>query len=336
MEWKTLVEYADSINKWNRASGSALVVMRQGEIVCEHYAGYHSYEAGARPVGADSQFNVASARKSYIGLAAAWAVREGKIGSLDDAVTDYLPELDAALLAGTTIRHLVTHTHGLHEDTAGRLFREFAPGTSWAYRGVNVVMLTDIIERVTGKTVAEILQELVFAPLGLTQTGWRTEASEQLVKVILDTPQETELVLGTDGSGGGMQRNLFVSARDFAKWGQLHLTQGRVDGRQVVSAGIVQLATSVQSPELPDPDLPPNGFFWYVQDRPAARSEIGSTVPQGAFQILGVTGPLVLVVPEHELVVVRMSNKRYNYSGPDGDYLHYLREFGDRVMECVR
>ncbi|TCP55802.1 CubicO group peptidase (beta-lactamase class C family) [Tumebacillus sp. BK434] len=329
------MEYVDRINEWNGASGSALIVMRRGEVVCEHYAGHHSHEAGARPIGADSQFNIASARKSYLGFAAAWALREGKIGSLDDAVTGYLPELDAALLQGTTIRHLLTHTHGLHEDVHGRLFREFAPGRSWAYRGVNVVMITDIIERVTGKTVAEILQEQVFVPLGFTETGWRTEASEHLVQVILDAPERTELNLGTDGSGGGMQRNLFVSARELAQWGQLHLTQGLVEGRPVVPAEIIQLATSVHSPEPTDPALPPMGFFWYVQDRPAARSEIGPAVPHGSFQILGVTGPLVLVVPEEELVVVRMANKRYNYSGPDGDYLHYLREFGDRVMASV-
>ncbi|ASS76482.1 penicillin-binding protein [Tumebacillus algifaecis] len=334
--FEKLAAYVEQINHLNGGSGSALLVIQRDEIVMERYAGFHSHAAGARKVTASSQFNVASARKSYIGLAAAWAIYAGKLGGLDDLVLDYLPEYDDDLLQGTTIRHLVTHTHGLHADADGKLYREFAPGSSWAYRGVNVVMMTEIIRRATGKTVAEILQDTVFGPLGFTETGWRTEATEQLVSVILDRPEETELVLGTDGSGDGMQRNLFVSAREFAMWGYLHLTRGRVNGRQVVPAELVRLATEVQSPELSDPDLPSIGCFWYVQDRQALRSEIGSTVPKGSYQILGVTGPALLVVPEEELVVVRMCNKRYNYSGPDGDYLHYLREFGDCVMRCVR
>ncbi|MFD2171903.1 serine hydrolase domain-containing protein [Tumebacillus lipolyticus] len=330
-----LIRYVEEINRKNGGSGSALLVVHQGRIAVERYAGFHSHAAGARAVGADSQFNIASARKSYIGFAVAWALDAGKIASLDDPVSRYLPELDRALLDGTTIRHLLTHTHGLHEDASGRLYREFPAGSGWAYRGVNIVMLTQIVRRTTGKSVASILAEQVFRPLGFTETGWRTEASERMVSVILDAPERTELILGENGDGDGDQRNLFVSAREFARWGSLHLTQGKVDGRQVVPAEIFQLVSQVQSPPMTDPDLPPMGFLWYVQDHPAKRSEIGSSVPKGAFQILGVTGPLVLVVPEAELVVVRMCNKRYNYSGPDGDYLHYLREFGDKVMSCL-
>ncbi|HEU4962531.1 MAG TPA: serine hydrolase domain-containing protein [Bacilli bacterium] len=331
-----LVDYADEINRLNGGSGSALVVIHRGRIITEHYHGYHSHEAGARPIHADSQFNIASARKSYIGLAVAWAIEEGKIGSLEDAVTKYLPELDRDVMQGTTLRHLLTHTHGVEYDQNGHLYREYAPGQGWAYRGANILMLTDIVRRTTGKTVAQIMEELVFRPLGFTETGWRTEPSEQLVPVILQDKQDTELNLGTNASGDGEQRNLFVSARELAYWGYLHLKQGKIGGKQVVPANLFQMATSVQSPELADKDLPENGFLWYVKGRDTKRSEIGEQVPQGSFQILGVTGPLVLVIPEHELVVVRMCNKRYNYSDERHDYLYYLREFGDKVTACLQ
>lgn len=84
-------------------------------------------------------------------------------------------------------------------------------------------------------------------------------------------------------------------------------------------------------------DLPQNGFLWYVKSRRSALSEIGDTLPNGAYQILGVTGPLVLVIPKCDAVVVRMYNKRDNYGGPDGSrWLQYLKDFGNQVMRTVQ
>lgn len=66
-----------------------------------------------------------------------------------------------------------------------------------------------------------------------------------------------------------------------------------------------------------------NRLFWYVQDTPSRQSEIGERVPKGSYQILGITGPTLLVIPEYNLVVAKMYNKRYNYGGEN--YLHYLK-----------
>ncbi|HEY2493303.1 MAG TPA: serine hydrolase domain-containing protein [Paenibacillus sp.] len=64
----------------------------------------------------------------------------------------------------TTIRHILTHTHGL-EIIEGIIDRGFYPGQRWAYRGIGVDMLTQIVLITTGKTVAEIVSEQVFQPL---------------------------------------------------------------------------------------------------------------------------------------------------------------------------
>jgi CubicO group peptidase (beta-lactamase class C family) len=333
-QFDDVVRHVEEIGRLNGASASALVIVQRGRIVTEAYQGFHSFAEGARPVQADSQFNVASARKSYIGLAVAWALHAGAIRSLDDRVTAYLPELDRDVLDGTTIRHLLTHTHGLTRNEAGAIVRDFVAGRGWSYQNVNIELLTDLVERTTGQTVAGLLADKVFGPLGFTETGWRMEARQELVGNIEEPEQPAASGLGYNADGAGDQRNLFVSAREFAYWGYLHLQKGRIDGEQVVPEEVVRIATSVQSPILPDPDLPQQGFLWYVKDRDPARSEIGEQVPAGSYQILGITGPLLLVVPEHELVVARMYNKQFNYGGDKG-YLHYLREFGNRVMDGV-
>lgn len=311
------------------ASGAAMVIIHNNEIVAENYWGNHSKEKDARPVREDTQFHVASVRKSYIGFAVAFAVHNGCIASIDDEVTTYLPALNPALLSGTTIRHLLTHTHGLRE-VDGEICREFAAGQSWAYRGINISLLTQIVNKTTGKTVSQILTEHVFQPLEFTETGWYGQPNDKLAEVIRDTDDP---IWKTHTSTAGDEMNMYVSARELAKWGYLHLKQGFINGEQVVNSELIRLATSLQSPQMIDVDLPQNGFLWFVKDLPAKKTEIGEQVPKGSYQILGYTGVAVLVIPKHDVVAVRMFN---SFGSPDGfDYLSDIRAFGDTVMECL-
>src|SRR5690606_16057193 len=132
----------------------------------------------------------ASARKSYLGLAVAYAVYEGKIKSLDDDATEYFSEMDEQLLGKTTIRHLVTHSHGLNQKEDVTIIREFEPGKNWAYRGVNVSMMTSLVNRLFQKCFPELLLERVFRPLGFNNTAWQTKGNEALVKVINNPDEE--------------------------------------------------------------------------------------------------------------------------------------------------
>jgi CubicO group peptidase (beta-lactamase class C family) len=325
-QYDSLIEYAEEINRLNSGTATSIIVIHNDKIVTEHYSGYHSQLPNARQVKADSQFNVGSVRKSYIGLAVAIAIHEGRIQSIDDPVSDYLPNLDRTLMEGTTIRHLLTHTHGLTSDNHGNLIREFHSGSNWSYRNEGVEMLTQIILQVMGVSVAQLIKERISLPLEFTETGWQSEENARLVKVVNDSHgQQQSMAEGVF--------DLFVSAKELAYWGYLHLKKGRIGDNKVVPEAVIELSTSLQSPLSNDKDLPQHGFFWYVKDSDAKRSEIGEIVPVGSFQIVGLTGPLVLVIPENDIVVVRMYNKLYNYGGEN--YLHYFREFGNRVMACL-
>lgn len=94
---------------------------------------------------------------------------------------------------------------------------------------------------------------------------------------------------------------------------------------------VIKIATSLQSPAYKNNELPQNGLFWFVQNEPKQLSELGERVPKGSYQILGITGPTILVIPEYNVVVAKMYNKRYNYGGDN--YLYYLREFSNLVAD---
>jgi CubicO group peptidase (beta-lactamase class C family) len=327
-----LITWVEEIKEKNKSSASSLYILKDNELILEHYNGYHSNSADAAPIISSSQFNVASARKSYLGLAVAYALYEGKIKSLDDYATDYFEEIDEQLLGKTTIRHLVTHSHGLHEKEDGTIFREFEPGQGWAYRGINVVMMTKLVNRLFNMSFPDLLEERVFSPLGFKETAWQTKENESLVKQIVDPDAEGSFKLGSYANG--TESNLHTSAREFAQWGNLHLNKGFAKGRQIVPSEVIEIATQVQSPIYKDNKLPQNGLFWYVQGTPAAYSELGDRVPEGSYQILGVTGPTLLIIPKYKVVVAKMYNKRYNYGGKN--YLYYLREFSNLVADIFR
>ncbi|WP_227793335.1 serine hydrolase domain-containing protein [Paenibacillus guangzhouensis] len=300
-------------------TAAAVYVIHRDTVVHESYMGSYDYEAQTLPVTASTRFNVASVRKSYLGLAVSLALHQKRISSLDDPITGYLDDLNVKAVQGTTLRHLLTHTHGLKNNHE----RAFPAGTGWMYNNVGINMLIRVIRKVFEAPLADVMRHYVFGPCGLTETGWQKEPNEHLVWLGESYAAEQ-----------GGEVNLFVSARELAHWGYLHLQHGLVNGKQVIPREVTERATIIQSPSRLDDSLPRNGFAWWVQDKPRPLSELGHSLPTGSYQILGKTGCACLVIPQYQLVAVRM----YNQTGanPHGyDYLEDIQAFGDTVLACT-
>ncbi len=318
-------EAADKIG----ASAAATIIARGGKTVLERYWGTDHHMAGAKPVGAQSRFHVYSVRKTYIGLAAAIALHDGDLRGLDDEIGAYLEDLPAEVVEGTTIRHLVTRCHGL-EQVAGTVRRAFPPGGEWQGSNLAVELLCAIVQRTTGWTIRELLYERVFRPAQLTETDWESGPSESLVYDVaeVDSPPARRF-----GRPDGTERNLYVSARDLTRWGQLHLRHGELAGRRVLPREVFEWVTSVQSPPSLPRDRPHHGFFWWINDNKAPQSELGDRLPASSFQVLGASGCACLVIPERQAVAVRMYNR---LGGPkEYDYLTDIRAFGNLVMDSL-
>ena len=311
-------------------SGAALLIYQHDELKVEKYWGVHSNNPHAQAVGPNTKFHIASCRKSYVAFAVAYALYHGYFKSLDDEVMLYLAkEKQHPLYEGMTIRHLVTHSHGLNDNT-GELIREFAPGTSWAYRNVNVTILSDMLKFTVGRSIAQIVQKEALEPLNLQATNWYNMSDETFVELI--NHKTNKHWYAPDNIDGSLM-NMYTTASEFAKWGLFHLHKGNWNGKQVIPAEIIELATTMHSPSFNNPDLPDNGMFWYVKSSEANRSEIGELVPYGAYQILGYTTVTLLVIPSENIVAVRMFN---SFGNPEGyDYLRDVKDFGNAVMQSL-
>ncbi|GGF99107.1 penicillin-binding protein [Paenibacillus albidus] len=314
-----LNHFVEDIRNQISASASSVLVMQNNQIVNEFYSGNHDKSPNSRSIDDDSQFNIASIRKTYLGLVISLALYEGKIRSINDYVIDYLDGLNENVLINTTIRHLLTHTHGLQSPN----IRLFPPGTNWNYNNAGVHILIRVVEKVFDQSLAQVLKERVFVPYGFINTGWRKEKNDKLVWVGEDY---------IDHQGG--EANLFVSTRDLANWGNLHLTKGNYMGQQILPSLIFEQAVSIVTPSQLDETSPRNGFFWWVKDKSRPLSELGNDLPKGSYQSLGFYGNAVLVIPEYNVVAVRMLNQ-LDSNPPEYDYIKDIQRFGNLVLKCI-
>ncbi|MEK4434622.1 serine hydrolase domain-containing protein [Paenibacillus sp. FSL K6-2862] len=319
--FKELNDYVLRVKNELSATAAATCIIHHDRIVNEWYSGVHTESTGSRLVDEESQFHVASVRKTYLGLAISLALYEGKICSIDDDVADYLDDVDTVAVGNTTIRHLLTHTHGLG-DLHHRLF---LPGTDWKYNNVGVNLLIKIIQKLYHMPLSQLLEERVFTPMSFSHTGWRKEPNEKLVWLLNEQYNDNQ----------GDEANLFVSTKELAYWGYLHLKKGDMHGQQIVPREVFEQATTIISPPDLEHQLPRNGFFWFVQDEPRAMTELGDELPSGSFQSLGITGCACLVIPKYRTVAVRMYNQ--TTPNPAGyDYLEDIKTFGNLVNKCAQ
>lgn len=174
------------------AFSGVVLIARDGEIAFERAAGKADVEH-ATPIGTGTRFNIGSISKAFTQVLIAELAAEGKI-SLEDKLIRHLPDYpDREIAEKVTLQQLLAHRSGLGdifndrftpERAAGLrslhdylpLFvgkpLEFPPGTAQRYSNAGYVLLGLVVERVTGRSFAEVARERIFAPVGMKDSGW--------------------------------------------------------------------------------------------------------------------------------------------------------------------
>ncbi|MEZ4588319.1 MAG: serine hydrolase domain-containing protein [Gemmatimonadales bacterium] len=179
----------------NDSPGCALGVYRAGSIVFARGYGMADLERSVA-ITPSTLFDLGSTSKQFTAAAIALLVADGKVRFEDD-IRRYVPEVPDF---GTpiTLDHLVRHTSGLRDyigllNFGGRRIDDasndaealriigrqralnFAPGTEWDYSNSGFFLLSIVVERVTGKNLAEFARERIFRPLGMNRTDFRND-----------------------------------------------------------------------------------------------------------------------------------------------------------------
>ena len=167
----------------NHIPGMAVAIIRDGKLAKTQGYGSANLEWDAG-VSSDTAFQMASGTKMLTGTLLMKLVEDGKIG-LDDPVSKYIPEAPATWKE-ITVRRLAAHQSGLKMPPLSSSFKtldeavkaaselplEYEPGAKDAYASSDYTVLMKVIEKATGKSYEQALRDIVFAPLGMSGTGF--------------------------------------------------------------------------------------------------------------------------------------------------------------------
>lgn len=263
---------------------AGFLVLQDGKIRLERYALGHSQT---------DRWSSLSVAKSVTSTLVGAAIKDGYIKSVDDYVTEFLPDLKGSAYDSVTIRHLLTMTSGIrwnenYTDPDGdiarfstdsiepgmnatvsymrRLPAEAKPGEKFNYSTGETHLLGALLSAATHQTLSHYLSAKIWIPYGMDQTAtWTLDRT------------------GQEMAGCCLQMTL----RDFARFGQFVLEDARINGTSIVPDEWFKTATKIQVPLWPGGGY---GFGWWIFN-------------SHSFEALGIHGQMIYIDPSRQLVI---------------------------------
>jgi len=263
-----------------------------------------------------------SVGKSVVSALVGVAIKEGKIHSLDDLITQYEPDLKGTAWDGVTLRQLITHTSGVawNEDYTNPgsdfaklteceakpgtydcvrtlvkgLHRALPAGENWSYSSGGAGLLGDVLERATGMTLAAYLEKSIWQPYGMASDGvWHAYSKGQ-----------------HDVGAHGFNATL----EDWGRFGQFILHNGTLPGgKQILPEGWVKQSSDWTQAKGSVSAAHPNGLYgyqWWNNEVPVNATHVAPKVDnslKGSLWALGIFGQMIMVNQKENLVIVQWS-----------------------------
>lgn len=313
---------ADQLEYFSKYQTVAYLVIKDTSILSETYWGGYSKE---------SYSNSFSMSKSIVSLLIGCAIQDGLIKDINDPLSKYIEDYKDGERSKITLRNLLMMSSNLSWDESysslfsittqayyGNDVKRIVlnlhslgePGKYFDYRGSDPQLLALVIEKVTGKTLSEYASEKLWKPLGA----------------------ENDALWNLDHKGGTEKASCCFNsnARDFARFGQLVLSNGDWNGVKLIPKWYLVEATTPKS-ELIDKELnKPNdryGYQWWCLKYK------NYTIKYAR----GILGQYIFVVPELNAVIVRLGHKRNDVKidGHPEDVYRYL-DFGFDIIEKTK
>ncbi len=361
-----------------RMPGAVVAIARKGKLAYYESFGFVDKAAGT-PMPKDAIFALASMTKPMVAVTTLMLAEQGDL-LLNDPVGNYLPELKDMKVAGArgleaahrqpTLQDMLRHTagvsygnrgdtplHKLYElrlknaanqsgaeflQELGKLPLHYQPGTQWEYsHGLDVAGLA--VEAVTKKRLGEFMQERLFGPLGMTDTGFMVPASKatRIAKPLPmdpDTGRTVNFRLPVTpwqyDCGGGCASG---TALDYIRFASMLLNKGAYENSRILSRKSVeymtanQLSANVDVSRLHEFAVEHMDGFGFglgvaVRTQPGVAGVMGTP---GEFMWSGAQGTMFWVDPKEEMVVVFLANT------PGPARRHYRELVKNLVVQAI-
>jgi beta-N-acetylhexosaminidase len=311
--------------------GATLAVGYNGKV-SYHTFGKLSYEKDSPAVKIDTMYDLASLTKVVVTTTLVEKLVEGDFASplnLDAPVERYLPEWASGPQPEwrhrVTVRNLMTHTSGLppfkeywrtstgKQDTLSHIFvepLEYEPGTKVVYSDLGIILMAEIIQRLTGKPLDELANKYIFGPLGMKNSTYNppkklwgeiapTEVDDRWRHRLVQGEVHDENAFAIGGVSG--HAGVFSTAPDLAAFCQMLLNGGvyehnRVVKRVTLAEFTVPQALAKNTRTLGWVAHSENGFS-------------GHYFSAHSFGHTGFTGTSLWIDPDRDLFVVLLTNR---------------------------
>jgi serine-type D-Ala-D-Ala carboxypeptidase len=313
--------------------GAVVLVLHDNAVVYRKSFGQRSILPIATLMDPAVVFDMASLTKPIVTATALMLLlEEGKLG-VKDRLAEHLPAFRRKETEEITLEHLLLHTSGFIADNPVADFRDgrakawerlhslhplTPPGTKFVYSDVGYMLLGEVVEKISGKSLDEFAQTRIFTPLGMKDSGYRPQG--ELKSRAAPTEQRdgnwlqgevhdprANLLGGVAGHAG-----LFSAADDLAIYARMLLNHGKHDGRAFLRQATVELMTAPREvPGKIEPRL--RTYGWDMLTSYSANR--GEVFPKGvSFGHTGFTGTSMWLDPQSRTAVIFLSNRVH----PDG------------------
>ncbi len=288
---------------------SEVVIVRHGRVIWR----------GDR---ADQVHHVWSCTKSFASMVTGLLFDDGKV-TPETRIAEILP-VYRDLYYDLTVHHMLTLTSGTSnqdaenlDDVKGPLF---APGTHFHY-APGLVILARALTKIAGEDLDELFRRRIARPIGLQTYQWGTVAEENDIPI--------------QGFQGRLGQAVSISADEMARVGWLLLNGGKWDGKQLLSREWIETATRPQAgPETPLWDQEAwykeihgaYGYLFWVNGKLPSGERLWPMLPDATFAIQGNHNNICWVIPDWDMVVVRLGTARVPAGDPNGGFLRLLAE----------
>ena len=270
----------------------AAILIRGSSIIAEYYADKSDK---------DSIVTSWSVAKSFTSTLIGIAIDEGYINSIEDPITDYLPEWKGQDQDKILLKHLLSMRSGMEDHGFVYVVNDMVshsldrdpirpPGTAFRYSNEDSMLLGEIVENATGISFQEYADKKLFNLIDVDETWWTDQEGSTISYASID-----------------------MTPREFAKFGLMIAQEGSWQGQQIVSSNWVELATSKYD------DLMSYGFQWWTSET--------KDIDYPFFSAKGLDGQLIYVWPETDLVFVRFTT--YNKIGDQDSSVVRINSIGD-------
>jgi CubicO group peptidase (beta-lactamase class C family) len=294
----------------------------------------------------DKMHGVWSLTKSFTSTVLGLLIDDDK-ATLDTLAKDHIPSM-AATYPGVTLRHFTTMTSGYYaigDETRGSykhgpsptpfkpaqtpLFEP--PGSRYAYWDSAMNQFANVLTHIAAEPIETLFKRRIADPIGMDRAKWDWGDFGKVDGVVVN-----------GGSGNG-NKHIRISARELARFGHLFLNRGKWNGKRLISASWIDVATKAHVPaSMPLERLSGAdgrgvyGYNWWANGTKSDGGRRWPGAPSGTYAASGYNNNDMFVIPEWNMVIVRLGLDQRDSKITADIYSTFLEKVGEAITRKLK